>query len=86
MTLKILGRTPSSLRVTESRTSPGKAREVRFTCSECLRTALVPVPWDATPGQRHDRIRMALDEHRRIGCTVRDAAARRTYKIEYPRG
>lgn len=86
MTLKIIGRTPTSLRVSERRVAPLAAREVNFKCSECKRSGTVYIPMDATREQRQDRIRAALDEHRRIGCTVRDASARRTYEITYPRG
>lgn len=85
MTLKII-RSSSSLRVSEPRRAlVAKTREIQFTCSACKRSGTLQIPWDVDAPERQRIIRTALDEHRRIGCTVRDATIRRTYAIEYPR-
>lgn len=87
--LKIVRSSGSPLagaRIFERRQEAMKSRAIQFKCSACNHTGEIQIPWDVDAPGRQDIIRKVLDEHRRIGCTVRDAAARRSYEISYPRG
>lgn len=83
--LKIVGRTPSSIRVSESRQSPGEAKEIAFRCDACHKLAVVTLPYAPDTATRQRLISAALDEHRRVGCKAKTAEDRRTYEIWYPR-
>ena len=70
--------------INEARVDPIKAKQVRLLCPHCHGFAYADIPWDATAGQRHDRIKAEIDEHR-VVCTGADAIEGRVYQIEYPR-
>lgn len=82
--LKIIGRTPASIRVSETRQAPHAAREIQFRCSACNKYAYALLPYAPTPGERQRIIKKALDEHRLV-CKVGGLEQGRSYEIWYPR-
>lgn len=85
MTLKIVGRTPRSLRISEARETASAAKEIAFRCDACGKLGVVTLPYQPNHMERQRIIREALDEHRRIACKAKTAADQRTYEIWYPR-
>lgn len=84
MPLKVTGRTPTRMRVTESSQAPSAAREIAMQCGSCGKRCYAMLPHAPTPEERMAMMRAAMEEHRRV-CPVGAPEDGRTYRIFYPR-
>lgn len=69
--------------VRESSQGP-TAKEAKFYCDTCKEDTIVLIAWDATPLERMQTMKNALDAHRRI-CKAGVPEDMRVYTITYPR-
>jgi hypothetical protein len=70
--------------VAASVAAPVDAKEVRLMCPHCSASVYVTVPVGCTSLTRQERIKAAVDEHRRL-CPSEDALGAVVYTISYPR-
>lgn len=82
--MKVVGRTPTALRVAEYREGPSIAKELTVTCLACGKIAFVKFWYGITPEQRAAAIKEAADMHRKA-CKVGVPEDGRRYAIGYPR-
>jgi hypothetical protein len=70
--------------ITEERQTAAKAKQVRLLCPHCSASVFVDVPVGCTALVRQERIKDAVDEHRRL-CPSLDSTGEVVYRIDYPR-
>lgn len=75
----------STLSVREARESVATAKSCLITCRMCGKMGVVTFVYGATFAQKQAGVRLAADEHRRIGCTVGESEGRFEYSVTYPR-
>lgn len=75
----------STLTVRERRESVATAKSCLITCRMCGKMGVVTFVAGATMEQKQTAVRLAADEHRRIGCTVGGSDGRFEYSVTYPR-
>ena len=69
----------------ETRDTAVAAKEVRLLCPNCSASVYVSVPYGCTYLVRQEKIKAAVDEHRRL-CPSVESVNEVVYRIDYPRG
>ena len=68
----------------ETRQQATVAKQVRLLCPHCSASVYVDVPVGCTSLTRQEKIKDAVDEHRRL-CASVESENEVVYRIDYPR-
>jgi hypothetical protein len=71
--------------ITEERQTAALAKQVRLLCPHCSASVYVDVPVGCAALARQEKIKAAVDEHRRL-CPSVESVNEVVYRIDYPRG